>query len=629
MIRKWKFIVLLVLFLALTVYVFLPVLAPGGPEFDRTTLEEQERDTTHFRVDNALRRIYFKKNGEEKRLKDIPTINGSYFYLRGKKLVRFYPPLNGNIRVYSYLYLEPMGKTGAIDLEITMLREGEKEETVLEHIRCGQKAVSRPLYKDLDLRHGGALLFKFRGRGIVYFSRPIFYEPLDPSAPEKSKHIFFIGVDTFRGDLVGQKVNGQSLTPHMDAFIEDSVYLENTYAQTSWTLPSFTSLFTALNEYNHEVGVNQSLPPDKPVLTEPLSAEFLTFGFHGGKVMDGRWGFSRGFDYYKKFQQAAALYPRGGESLFNKAAEVLEQGRFPHLFMFLHTYQVHAPYTPPIEYLTRLNPNPAYKKIDLVNFSEPQKTFQPLPEPERLATEELYRAEVLAFDDFFGAFIKKLKAMNLYEHAMIVLMSDHGEEFFEHRGWGHSHSLYNELTRVPAIIKFPGNRFGGTRLTGPAAVVDLMPTVLSYYGIEYGSEGLDGKNLMPLIEGKDEGSKERGYVVSTISTGRYFEALPPRIALMFGRYKLIYNEPFTKKDLEFFKGFTAPPMPPKYELYDLHADPGETRNIMGSHPGIKEKMMREVLKIRKIIAQREAKRGKKKRPLDKEVREQLESLGYL
>ncbi|MCP5046071.1 MAG: sulfatase-like hydrolase/transferase [bacterium] len=624
------------LLLAALVYI-LPLLLSKGAEKNFYRLEplHMTLDTARFRVDKSLRRIYFKNGKSETELKDIPSINGLYFYLKGKKQIKLTPPLTGDTGFYTYLYMESLTKGVPINFRFELYRQGRKRGRELGRVRGAN--VSRPFYKGLSVAKGDRLLLRFEGRGIVYLSRPVIYRRHVPTAPERGKHIFFIAVDTFRGDLIGKKVDGQSLTPNMERFTRDSVYLERTYAQTSWTLPSYMSLFTGLYEFNHEVGIKNPLPPGKPFLVEPLSRDFITFGFHGGKVVNARWGYSRGFDYYKKFQPAGALYPKGGQSLFGKAVEVLKQGRFPNLFLFLHTYQVHAPYTPPPEFLERLDKNPKYRKLEAVNFNEPAKTYDPVADDYRQALERLYRAEALAFDAYFGEFTDKLKAMNLYDNAMIVLMSDHGEEFFEHKGWGHSHGLYDELIRVPAIIKFPGNRFKNTRITHPVGVLDLMPTILSFYDIPYETKELDGQDLMPLIrasgsEGKIAGKVpgiKRRYVVSSISTGRYFEALPTRIALVFDHYKLIYNDSFGSKGLEFFDGHTAPPQPPRFELYDLNKDPGEINNIAAAFPRVKEKMMPLLLRIQKIIRQRIAAQGKKEKPLDKEVEEQLKSLGYL
>jgi choline-sulfatase len=594
--------------------------------FYRIPINQMMQDKTHFQLNKSLNRLYFTKGKVKQHLDNIPSINGSYFYLKGKKQIKLTSQLTGNINFYTYLNVQSLDKKGNIDFKIDLYAKN-KSRNIL-HMTV--KNTSQPIYQTIDIKKGDQILFRFTGRGIVYFSQPIVYKKPEQIDSTKSKHIIFIGVDTFRYDLVHKTVNSIPLTPNINKFIAESVFLKNTYAQTSWTLGSFMSVFTGLNEYNHEVGIKQSLSPQKPFLVEPLSNKFLTFGLHGGKVMNTRFGFSRGFDYYKKFKPAGALYPKGGQHLFNKAIELLQQANFPNLFLFLHTYQVHAPYTPPKEHLLRLSPNPSHFKIDLINFSEPQKTFEPLTDDIKETTTLLYEAEALAFDAYFGEFMDKLKKMGLYHNTLIILISDHGEEFFDHQGWGHSHNLYNELIQVPLFIKFPGGQFKNLHIDETTGLVDIMPTLLSYQGIPYPSDSLDGRNLMPLIRAKSKSQNDtrRGEpVVSSISIGRYFEALPTRIALMFDHYKLIYNAPFTEKELAYFNGFTLPPQPETFQLFNLKNDPAETMNIIDDYPRIKDKMMPLMQKIQKIIRKKTASIGKKK--LDKEVKEQLKSLGYL
>jgi choline-sulfatase len=609
--------------LLIILFFFLFLTKDKGNHFYRMEPEHLLQDTDNFQLDKKLGRIYFKKGKKHVHLDEIPSIKGCYFYLRGKKQIILSSPLTGKIGFYTYLYLESVTKGRAIDFTLAINRE--KKNHKISQITAAK--ISQPFCKDLAVNKGDRLLLRFKGRGIVYFSQPIIYKKYLDKEISKRKHIILIGVDTLRGDYVGKKVGNQSLTPHLDQFKKDAVYMENAYASTSWTLPSFMSLFTGLYEYNHEVGIKNALHLDKPFLIEPLSRKFITFGYHGGKVMNSRWGYWRGFDYYKKFQPAGALYPRGGKHLFEKAVEMLNQAQFPNLFLFLHTYQVHAPYTPPENFLYQLNKTPKYMKLDAVNINQPAKTYLPVKEDLKDSLNELYQAEVLAFDAYFGEFIQRLKEMNLYDNAMIILVSDHGEEFFDHKGWTHSHSLYNELIRVPLIIKFPGSQFKDTRITKAVGLVDLMPTVLSYYDIDYEAGKLDGKDLMPLI--RKERNFDRGYVISTISTGRYFEAIPPRIALLLNDYKLIYNDPFQPEDLEFFKNDALPPQVPQFEFYNLKNDPNETLNLARTHNKIKERMMAVILKIRKIIDHKLSTGKKAKKNMDKEVEEQLKSLGYL
>ncbi len=592
----------------------------GDASFYRAEVENFQPDTGHFQVDKQMGKIFFRKGKEKFQLNDIPTPNGYYFYLRGKKQLKINPQFSGETGFYTYLYFESLDKSGSIDFTLEIHRQGTNQKIAQQ---AGQK-VSQPFFKDMNIAGGDLLLLKFKGRGVVYFSKPILYKKKENPG---RKNIIFIALDTLRGDQIGAGKGDQSLTPNIDRFLKDSVYFRNAYAPTSWTLPSFMSLFTALYEYHHEVGINEPLSLEKPFLVNQISRQFITFGYHGGMVMNSRWGYWQGFDYYKYFPFAGSLFPRGGQSLFQKAVELLETSDFPNLFLFLHTYQVHAPYTPPEEFLHQLNKQPKFKKLEVINYNNPAKTYVPVDDDMKKSFKELYQAEVLAFDAYFGEFIKRLKAMDLYDNTMIVFMSDHGEEFFEHKGWAHSHSLYEELIKVPIIIKFPGSRYKNSEINDPVGIIDIMPTILSFYNIQYTAEGLDGKDLMPLVAGGQKRSP--AYVVSSISTGRYFEAIPPKIAILFDNYKLIYNHPFSHQDLAFFKDYTPPPELPKFELYDLVNDPDEKHNIAQTHREPGKKMMPVLLDIVKKVKQKMAARGKKNTPLDKEVEEQLKSLGYL
>ncbi len=605
----------------LTVIVF--VCACGGQEeksFYRVGPENVQRDSTYFKVDKSMGRISFQKGKDNLRLDEIPSPRGCFFYLNGKKQLIITPPLTGDIGFYTYLHFQSPAKKSPINF-LFEIHTGDRTRKVDQIVNEKQ---SGPFFKDLKVASGDRLLLKFEGRGVVYFSTPLIYRK---KRGRERRNIIFIALDTLRSDQIGAHVGGVSLTPNIDGFIKDSVYFKNACAQTSWTLPSFMSLFTGLYEYNHDVGVKNPLSPDKPVLTDPLSGEFITFGYHGGKVMNSRWGYWRGFDFYKHFRFAGSLFPQGGRSLFQKAGELLEKSQFPDLFLFLHTYQIHAPYTPPPEFLHKLNKAPRFEKLDAVNDNAPAKTYLPVEEDVKKSLKELYQAEILAFDTYFGQFIQQLKTMDLYQNTMIVFMSDHGEELYEHKGWTHSHALYHEQIGVPVIVKFPGNRFGGREITDVVGVIDIFPTLLSFFGIENPAVNIDGRDLMPLVE--TGGKRDPGYVISTISTGRYFEAVPPKIAVLFDRYKLIYNQPFSPGDLEFFKDHALPPETPGFEMYDLEADPGETRNIVHTHPALKKKMMPVIVEIDRLIKRKIAHAKKSGKPLDKEVEAQLKSLGYL
>ncbi|MBN2346478.1 MAG: sulfatase-like hydrolase/transferase [Candidatus Aminicenantes bacterium] len=593
----------------------------GGGRFSRLEANALPRDGKHFTVSEEHRRLLFTKDGRGEILEEIPTIDGGYFFLRDRRRVRITPTRRGKLGLYTYLFMR--GEPASQDIEFRL--EIERRGKVLEVRRIRAPKTSYALFADLDLRRGDRIVMNFSGRGIVFFSRPILYEK--PAAGSGgTRNVILVAADTFRGDQLGATVPGVgSLTPGLDRFSRDAVRLDNALAPTSWTLPSFMSMFTGLNEYNHGVGIKTPLPPGVASLVEALSARFVTFGYHGGMVMNGKWGFSRGFDFYKELPQATPLYPRGGESLFRKAVETLRQARFPDFFLFLHTYQLHSPYTPPGEFLRRLDPAPRHARLDAVNYNLPAKTYLPVDDEHRRTLKKLYQAEILAFDRFFGDFMDGLRKLKIYDSSLIIFMSDHGEEFFEHGGWAHAHSLYDELIRVPLLIKFPHGRHRGKRIGAAVGIVDILPTLLSYCGIAYDTGRLDGRDLLPLIRGRVDGTERT--IVSTISTGKYFEHFPGRIALVRGRYKLVYNEPYTASGLAVFSEFAAPPQPGRFELFDLESDPGETRNIAVLQPRVRAEMLPLLRRLRLQIVRSGG--GSPSRSMDEEARKHLEALGYI
>lgn len=595
---------------------------PGRPKrFYRLEPTELVRDGGCFEVSQEQGRVYLVENGHKAHLEEVPTTLCGHFRLQGEKRVTISPKLLGKTGFYTYLYLQGQPKGQQIEFVLEVSRQGK-----IRPIRKFAAArISLPLFQDLDLRQGDRIDMRFTGSGIAYYSQPILYERYAAGRATERTNVIIVAADTLRGDQMGTGRPGQGpgLTPNLERFARDAVCLENAYAQTSWTLPSFMSLFTALNEYNHGVGIKTPLRPDQPSLVENLSGQFVTFGFHGG--MKAVNGFARGFDFYQELLQTTPPYPQGGKALFDKALETLREGRFPRLFLFLHTYQLHSPYNPPEEFLRRLNPNPRSTNLQSVNSNQPAKTYLPVDAELRKSLKELYQAEVLAFDSYFGDFIARLRELKLYDNSLIIFMSDHGEEFFDHQGWAHSQSLYNELIQVPLLIKFPGGQYRGTRLSRPVGIVDIMPTILSYHGIAYDAGRLDGVDLLPLIRGREAGRRDP--VVSSMSSGKYFASFPNRIALVSGRYKLIYNEPFTQQALEVFGQFAPPWQPAMFELYDVQADPRETNNIAARRPEIKARMLPQLLRILQDIRRKAAANIPQR--LDKEMEKQLKALGYL
>ncbi|MCK5057556.1 MAG: sulfatase-like hydrolase/transferase, partial [Candidatus Aminicenantes bacterium] len=458
----------------------------------------------------------------------------------------------------------------------------------------------------------------------------------DLIAKEKRNHVFIVALDTKRWDKIGRSVKGIVLTPNLDRFQQDAVVFEQAFAQSPWTLPSFTAFFTGLYEFNNRIFRHRVLDARNPFLVENFSKQYLTASINGGTWLSGKIGNSRGFDSYELGSGARDIY--AGKILFKKSMEFIEKTRTPALFLFMHTYAIHAPYIPPREFLHKLNKNPRFTAQN--TYSKNKQFKKNVPAEIKKAMEELYEAEIMAFDSYFGEFIAYLKRNGLYDRSLIVFFSDHGEEFYDHLGWSHGHSLYNELIKVPLIIKFPGDKYQSIRVTEIVGIIDILPTLLDYLHIEQARE-IDGISLMPLIkkavmppadresENRQNDRKSRRFLVSSLTTCPFFDQVPKKVAILFDHYKLIYNFAVSEKDKAFFRDAGLPPEVPRFQVFDLINDPLETYNL---YPGCKNlikgyrKELNEILKKIRFILKR---KKSAEIELSEEEVEKLKALGYL
>ena len=239
--------------------------------------------------------------------------------------------------------------------------------------------------------------------------------------------------------------------------------------------------------------------------------------------------------------------------------------------------------------------------------------------------EELYEAEIMTFDHEFGRFIDYLKQRGIYKQSLIVFLSDHGEEFFEHRGWSHGHSLYNELIKVPLIIKFPQGKYKGKKIEKNVGLIDVLPTLTDYLDIEQQRQ-IDGISLMPLIAG---GHFPVRRLISSSAGCLFFDSTPKRIAILFDRYKVIYNFPVSAGDKDVFREAGLPPEPPMFEVFDLEKDPRETHNLYPGSKTLVNDLQKELKDIIKRVRLHLKRSKSPKIEFSSEELERLKSLGYI
>jgi len=567
--------------------------------------------------------------------KKIPFVSsisrGTGILFDGTGEIKLQPGITGKKGIFFRLNVRSFNK-GKITLTIRVKRG----DTVLEQekVQSGKKGrIYHAFSKTREFSKDDLILIRAIGKGALITGDAVIYDLI---AKEKQNHVFIIALDTLRWDKIGQRVDGIDLTPNLDRFKQDAVVFEQAFAQSPWTLPSFTAFFTGLYEFNSRVFRHRVLDSRNPFLIENFSKQYMTASINGGTWLIGKTGNSRGFDSYEVGSGARDVY--AGKILFEKSIEFIEKNRAPDLFLFMHTYAIHAPYIPPREFLHKLNKKPRFTARN--TYARNRQFKKNVPSEIKKAMEELYDAEIMAFDSYFGEFIAYLKRNGLYDRSSIVFFSDHGEEFYDHLGWSHGHSLHNELIKVPLIIKFPGDIYQSLRVKEIVGIIDILPTLLDYLRIEQDRE-IDGVSLMPLIkqaampsadrEGEKNKNyrKNRGFLVSSLATCPFFDQVPKKVAILFDHYKLIYNFAVSETDKTFFRVAGLPPEVPWFQVFDLINDPLEKHNL---YPGcmnlIKDyrEDLNDILKKIRFILKR--KKSAEIELSDEEI-EKLKALGYL
>jgi arylsulfatase A-like enzyme len=203
---------------------------------------------------------------------------------------------------------------------------------------------------------------------------------------------------------------------------------------------------------------------------------------------------------------------------------------------------------------------------------------------------------------------------------MIILTSDHGEEFFDHEAWLHGHTLYNELIHIPMIFKFPHAKFTKLRIEEDVRIVDIMPTILDELGIDHAEYGFDGKSLIPKLRGRET---ERQIVIADLEALENMHRLPTRIVFTWKGYKLILNNDYGNSPEQYLP---SPPPIALVELYNRITDPSEKFNIAEQN----EDIVKEIIdKIYTLYESSTRVHRKKRKSMDKEFEETMRALGYI
>lgn len=523
-------------------------------------------------------------------------------------------------------FVRPWGRRANIILSIYFLKGNsfinlfrrdispnkEEPDIIFDKIEVGKIAKGK-----------GKLIFltdsKSKDGAFVAWINPHLYRR-QPS--EKTKNVILISLDSLRRDFVGVYNGEKDFTPNIDELAHDSVVFENAFSQAPWTIPSHVSLLSGLNPNSHGANTTYDrVPAFVRTLPHILREKgYLTFAYTGGGLVSAHFGFSRGFNHYKEWD--GSELPDSSKPIFKRGSDFISSNKGKSFFLFLHTYQFHEPLEFPEDIKEKVlkGKNVLWDAATITNLiGGGRGTYKTLKKEEIESIKILCKAESRTIDEhLIGPLIKKLKDEGIYDQTMIIITSDHGDELFDHGGWQHAHTLYNELIRVPLIIKFPYQKFKGKRIQKNVRLIDIAPTVLDALGFNPSEFKMDGKSLIPVIKGKE---KEERRCFSEIYYDPDRPHIPQRISLVYGDYKLIANQ-IIENWQKYFENPPPPLLP--FELYNLKNDPYEKKNIYNENSEIAKSML-EMIKEYKAKTPPKAEKG----IIDEELKSKLKALGYI
>ena len=360
----------------------------------------------------------------------------------------------------------------------------------------------------------------------------------EPSAPPPTgPNVLILSLDSVRPDElslyggVSPYAPDEVISPHIDALAAGGVTFDDAVSTTSWTLPSHMAMLTGLADQVHGVTDNhQRLDPGIVTLAELLGERgYRTAGFFSGPNLHPVFGFSQGFERYDNMssndphlsvftsKQPGALVPVHKDSHEDVTSPALVEGASDFLaemaaseepfLCFVHWWDPHYDYMAPSSFVERfVRPDFDAARAGVHGKWETDKLKQDWDAGSAADLLALYHSE-LAYTDFeVGRLLDRLNALGLAEDTLVILVSDHGEEFFDHGRWGHQRTLHEEVVKVPLVLRLPGTLPEDVRAAGQARLQDLFATVADLCDVALPAyhDRLDevaaGRSLRPLWE---------------------------------------------------------------------------------------------------------------------------------
>lgn len=389
--------------------------------------------------------------------------------------------------------------------------------------------------------------------GVAGFASPSIAEPRAHVAQQENppQGVIVLLVDTLRADrLRPYNPDTRVRTPALDALAAQGAVFEAAQSPENWTKPSVASVLTGLSPMSHGTKAGDAQLPERALLVSEVfkQAGFTTGMFSANGFVSDRFGFDQGWDRYTNYVRDKRN--THADNVLRDAANWIEAHRNERFFAYIQTVDPHVPYDPPQEFIDLyqtepytgpIRPGLSAEQLEKAKIVPPKLI---LSEADRAYLCALYDGEISFQDRYLGVFIERLKRIGLYDRVLFVFTADHGEEFYDHKSFGHGHSLYQELIGVPFIVHHPGS-VKVRRIAEPVSTEDIAPTVLAGAGVPI-PDSMEGRNRLPRLLG----------AAAPPLPATFSDFLDDRRSVRAGRYKLV------------LRGLTP-------TLFDLATDPHE------------------------------------------------------
>jgi arylsulfatase A-like enzyme len=495
----------------------------------------------------------------------------------------------------------PQSNAAPTRFVVEALWDDQRRELLRESLDASQGDVWHERRIDLSDLGGHDARFRFTTTAAAYADQeqasaafPVWGSPqiLAPRARDGRPNVVLISLDTVRADHLGGSLRGVRLTPWFDELARAGTIFDQAVSTFSSTTASHMSLFTGVYPATHRVRYpTHQLSADLPTLPQILNAAgYATAAVTENGMILGQSGFARGFDSYRENKHTLA---KGGaiDRTFAAGVEWVEKHRTRPFLLFLHSYEAHTPYTPTAEVLS------VVPEVDPVGLSPEQLSWQ--------TSRRAYAAEIRYSDLALKGLFASLRRLKVLDDTVVVILSDHGEEFGEHGGTGHARTVFDEILRVPLLFWAPNRVPEGRRVSEQVSLIDVAPTILDLVGAEPLTQ-IPGKSLQGAMRGRPLPENNVHFAEGSSGNER-------QIAARTLEHKWVWT---SKQEL--------------LRVFDLKNDPGEQVALDDEELLAKgQTLIDDYLTLDKEAPANGATLEDKELPLDATIRAKLKALGYI